>query len=309
MITTFFTAVFTSTYWLGTWLNTATLIACAALGAAIALQSGNLNLGGESQIYLGGFVTALWLNHFLPATQASSLIIIVVFLSALLVALICGILVTLLAALLKRWHGINEMITTFLISATLIPILDYAVSGPFRDTTQNLLATPEIADFFKLTHLLSISDLNTSFIFVILLAFLLFFVLYKTQKGNRLQICGLAPEFAFASGYKVDMASCIGLSTSGALHSLTGFIAIVGTYYSCYKGFYSGIGWNALSVALIAHSNPLAIFPVTLLLSFIYTSSDAVMLTSGASFDFESILQGLILLFVSIQIIKRQKYE
>jgi len=309
MIITFFTAIFTSTYWLGTWLNTATLIACAALGAAIAIQSGNLNLGGESQIYLGGFVTALWLHIFSPTANASLLVTIFIFLTAFLVAIISGAIVTLLAALLKRWHGVNEMITTFLTSAALIPILDYAISSPFRDTTQNLIATPEIANISKLSHLLSVSDLNTSFIFVILVSIIFSIALYKTKAGTRLQICGIAPEFALASGYKVDVASCIGLSSSGAFHSATGFLAVVGTYYACYKGFYSGIGWNALSVALIAHSNPIVIFPVALVLSFIYTSSDAVMLTAGTSFDFESILQGLILLFVSIQIFTRKKYE
>ncbi|OJF77032.1 MAG: hypothetical protein BKP49_04025 [Treponema sp. CETP13] len=308
MIATFFTAVFSSTYWFGSWLNTATLITIATLGASIALQSGNMNLGGESQIYLGGFITAISFNYFLhpQSTQSSSFIILLIVICVLFIVLFVGALVPLLAAILKQWHNINEMITTFLFSAAIIPILNYAVTGPFRDSSQNLLATPEISDKVKLSHLLSVSDLNTSLYISIIVTILIAFILYKTRKGLQFRICGRAPEFAFAAGLNVKASSYTGMAISGALHAFTGFIAVIGTYYSCYQDFYVGLGWNALSAALIVHSNPLLAIPVSLLLAFIYTSSDAVMLTTGMSFNFEALIQGIILFIVSMHIVKRQ---
>ena len=43
----FFTAPFGSIYYFGSWLNTASFLIIAGTGAAFAVQSGNMNLGGE----------------------------------------------------------------------------------------------------------------------------------------------------------------------------------------------------------------------------------------------------------------------
>ena len=65
----FFLTTLTTPYYLGSMLNTATLFVIASLGAIFCTKSGELNLGGEGQIYLGGFITAILLNAFstLPA--------------------------------------------------------------------------------------------------------------------------------------------------------------------------------------------------------------------------------------------------
>ena len=50
---------FTSRYYFGSVLNTAALLAAGALGDAIVLAAGEYNLGGEGQIYAGGFAAAV----------------------------------------------------------------------------------------------------------------------------------------------------------------------------------------------------------------------------------------------------------
>ena len=49
-------------YYFGSALNTASLYMVAGCGAAISFKSGELNLGGEGQVYLGGFLTAVLLD-------------------------------------------------------------------------------------------------------------------------------------------------------------------------------------------------------------------------------------------------------
>src|SRR5574344_2853591 len=53
---------FTTQYAVGNFLNTAALLMTAGIGAAISVKSGNMNLGGEGQIYFGGYVAALVLT-------------------------------------------------------------------------------------------------------------------------------------------------------------------------------------------------------------------------------------------------------
>src|SRR5574344_71419 len=63
---------FGSFYYFGTLLNTASLFATAGIGAALAVKSGQLNLGGEGQIYAGGFITAIGLNALIPSAAGAS---------------------------------------------------------------------------------------------------------------------------------------------------------------------------------------------------------------------------------------------
>ena len=118
--------------------------------------------------------------------------------------------------------------------------------------------------------------------------------------SRTLRLWGTAPDFAKYCGYSTRANTYLTLAVSGALHSLTGFFAVAGTYYTCHKGFYTNMGWNALNVALISKSNPLAVIPVSLLLSWIFTSASRVSLTQGFAFDIAGIVQSVILFSIAI---------
>ena len=50
-------------YYLGSALNLSSLYMLAGCGALISIKSGDFNLGGEGQIYLGGFISAIILAN------------------------------------------------------------------------------------------------------------------------------------------------------------------------------------------------------------------------------------------------------
>ena len=59
-------------YYFGSALNLSSIYMIAGAGAAISLKSGKLNLGGEGQIYCGGFVCAVLLNFFSQFIQVQN---------------------------------------------------------------------------------------------------------------------------------------------------------------------------------------------------------------------------------------------
>jgi simple sugar transport system permease protein len=209
-------------------------------------------------------------------------------------------------ALLKQFKNADVLLTSFLVSAATIPLIDALIAGKFRDVSGNLLATPLIAAKFQFTRLLEPSSLNTSVIPALILCAGMWYYLFRTASGRRLTIWGKAPEFAAYSGYSETRVVCFSLLGSGALHGLTGFFAVCGTYYSCQSGFYSGMGWNALSCALIAQSNPAALVPVGLIISWLYTGASRVSLTQNFGFDISSLIQGIVLFFISAHFISRK---
>jgi simple sugar transport system permease protein len=298
-LVSFLTGSFRSPYYLGILLNTASLFMTAGTGAALAIKSGQLNLGGEGQIYAGGFVTAIVLNKLVPAQTTSITILAPAMCAAFVCAICTGTAMTVLCGALKERRGANELLTTFLLSAAVIPLIDSAVSGKFRTTEGNLLATPFIADKLRFAKLLPPSPFNASFFAAVLICMAAGLFVYRTAAGRRLQIWGKAPEFARYCGF-IHQTNTYGvLAVSGAFHGLTGFFAVCGTYYTCHAGFYAGIGWNALSCALISHGNPAMLVPVSLLLSWIFTSADRVALTENFGFDISSLVQGIVLVSIS----------
>lgn len=292
----FFSGAFTSKYYFGNMLNCAGFLMLAGTGAAISIVSGNMNLGGEGQIYFGGFIGGLILTTAKGPT-------IIVFLIALLSSIICSAFLACLSALLKELRGAEPLLTSFLVSAAIIPIIDGFIVSSNNASQTNLLALPYIDQSYRFLRILSPSPLTLSFFFSILICVLAWFYLTKTEHGYKMKIWGKAPLYAKYCGYNSRANSYGSLCISGALHGLTGFFAVCGTYFTCLKGFHDGLGWNALSCALISSSNPLAIIPVSLVLGWLYTSTDRVALTQGFGFDISGIIQGVVLFSISIPLI------
>src|SRR5574344_566253 len=296
---TFFTSSFSSIYNFGSFLNNACLLMIAGTGASFAIKSGHLNLGGEGQIYLGGYIAAIILTSSWNAPA------FVVFTTALVTSMAAGILMSLTSALLYEKRGASVLLTSYIFSLAVIPLIDGAITSSNKFTGSNLLATPFIQQKFRLVKLLSPSPLNISFFIALALCAIAYIFIYKTYAGRKMQVWGKSKQFAIYCGYSSVENTTLSLGATGALHALTGFIAVTGTYYTCHKGFYMGLGWNALSAALIAQSNPLLIIPSSIVLSWLYYSAGTVALTQGFGFDIQSLIEGIILFIIAFPFIKK----
>lgn len=283
-------------YLIGNFLSYATLLMIAGTGNCFVLKNGQMNLGGEGQIYLGGFLAAITINFL---EQYFNSFILVHFIT-LIICIFSGVLVTSFCAELKCKRGATELLTTFLLSAAIIPLIDQGIAGYFRTTQENLLATEKINQIFRLKQLLPPSSFNISFFIALLICYISYIILNKTLFGERVSIYGISQEFALFSGFSKRKSTYIPLIIGGAFHSIAGYFATVGIYYTCHSGFYSGIGWNALSVALISKANPLVVIPTSLLLSLIFSIADYITLIKNFSFDISTLIQGTILFCIGL---------
>ena len=275
-------------YYLGSALNLSALYMIAGTGALISIKSGDFNLGGEGQIYLGGFVSAVILaNTNLPPFAAVLL--------ALAAGIACSALLAALSAVFKILRNADFLFTSFIASAAIIPFIDGLISGPARSKTDNLLATAFIPEAVRLPSILEPSPLNASFIFAIALCAAAWFLLFRTGWGRQLCILGTSPEFSRFAGFAYKKLTLSSALLSGALHGLTGAAAILGTYFTCHQGFYTGMGWNAFSAALIAGANPLALIPSSFLMGFMITNANRYALFHNFGFDMSGLLQAVIL--------------
>ncbi len=291
----FFAGAFTNKYQTGSLLNTAAFLMLAGSGACISNKGGSMNLGGEGQVYLGGYITTIIMTSFIQPFPPQIIVII-----AFIACIISGAAMALVSALLLELRGAKVLLTTFLLSAAVIPLIDGLITASKAVSDQNLLALPYIDSSMRLHQLLSPSPFNISFFIAIVICFILWYYMTFSYYGKRIEIWGKAPLFAKYAGYSSMHNTTSSLAISGAMHALTGFFAVTGTYYTCHKGFYFNMGWNALSASLIVSNNPLALIPASLVLAWLYTSASRVGLTQGFNFDIAGIVQGVVLFAIAI---------
>ena len=294
-ISWFFSGPFRNRFYLGNMINAAIPLIFTGLGISLAFKSSMFNLGGEGQVYAGGLVaTAVCLalpgaNPYLGG------------LLAILCAVAAGGLVAGMSGLFKSLWETDELITSFLISSALILIVDFIITGPMDDPTNNLLATSPIPLQYRFLKIFPPSRLDISILFALLAALGVYFFLYRSHWGYEMRMCGLNREFARSGGINVGKFMVIPMVLSGGLHGLAGSVAIMGTYDMCLKGFSGGMGWNGIAVALIAKNNPIAVIPAALFFAYLEAGAKAAMLHSDVTFEIAAIVQSVIFYLVTAQ--------
>jgi len=297
----FFIGPFRNLYSFGNLLNTAIPMIFGALGIIIAMKAGNLNLGGEGQVYLGAFTTtaaALSLGRF-GVTGA-------------VIAVLAGVLasgaLSAFSGLCKARWKTPEIITTFLLSCAVIPIVNYLVTGPFLDPETSLISTKKIVENMRLPQILRPSSLSSGIFIALVFVFIAHFFLYKTKTGYEFRIAGKNEMFARYGGINTKLNTVIAMAISGALYGLAGSVAILGTHYAVIKEFSSGLGWSGLTVALIASFSPIAVIPCALFLAWTETGARIAMQNTGITYEISYIIQAVIF-FLSTSLAVKNVFE
>jgi riboflavin transport system permease protein len=291
----FFIGPFTNAYYLGNMLNAAVPLVFTGIGIALAFRSSVFNLGGEGQVYAGGLAaTAVCLA--LPLGSGPAVGILSIACAAAASAALAG-----LSGFFRMKWNADEMISSFLLSAAVILIVNYFITGPLDDPNNNLLQTYAVGRQYALPRLFPPSRLNLSAVFAAAAAALAAVFLFKSRAGYEMRMCGLSREFSRYGGINVSRYLVMPMLLSGAMHGMAGGLSVLGTYGTLIKGFSSGIGWNGIAVALIARSNPLGVIPAALLFAYLEAGANAAMLGSDVTFEIAIIAQSFIFYLVTAQ--------
>ncbi|MDR1420248.1 MAG: ABC transporter permease [Treponema sp.] len=258
----FFLGPLKSRYYFGNMLNSAVPLILGGLGLTVSMRAGRLNLGGEGQIYAGAFTATI------AALSLSCLGTAGAVLALAAGALLSGAAAGLSGFFRARWDT-NELITSFLFSNVMILIVNYLVSGPFKDPLTSIQSTEKIPEVFRLPRILPPSNLSAAIFAALVLTVLTRIFLFHTGTGYAIRISGSSEMFARYGGINTKLITTLAMFISGAFYGLAGGLEIFGVHYGTVKEFSSGAGWNGLAVALIAGNNPAAVVPAAVFFAWI----------------------------------------
>ena len=297
----FFVEPIRNRYYLGNMLSVASLLALTGLGISVAFRAAVFNLGGEGQTYLSAVVAVViglaLRDVFPPAAQFA----------AFGAAVVVGAALAAVSGVLKYLWNTDELITSFLISAGVIPIVDYLIQGPLDDPASNLQSTATIGQPLRFVSILPPSNLSTGALLAVVAVVVLFFFLFHTVRGYELRVFGLNRGFAAYGGISVLTYTIAPMALSGGLHGLAGATLVFGTHHAALVGFTGGLGWNGIAVSLIARNNPAWVIPAALAFSYLEAGARASTVLTDFSFQLGAVIQGVVFLFVTAEVVMRRR--
>lgn len=282
----------------------------AGLGIAIGFKAGLFNIGVEGQLALGAVVAA-WIGYGLPKVFGTDIPAVIHLPLTILGGMIAGGIWAAIPGWLKARFGSHEVINTIMMNYIALNLTSFLLNGPMKDPNPlNVVArTPSIADSARIPPIFTGLRVHWGFILALLMAFLIWWIIWKTTLGYEIRTAGTNGQAAKYAGINVQRTIIISMAISGALAGLAGAIEVTGLNYRHELGFSSGYGFDAIAISLLGNNHPIGVILGSILFGAMRNGATRMQFLTQIPTDVISVIQGLILFFVSANAIIRFIYR
>ena len=268
----------------------------AGLGVGLAFRAALFNIGGRGQMLLAGAASG-WVAF----TFDLPMIVHLPF--AILAGMLAAALWAGLAGVLKARTGAHEVIVTIMLNYVGYYLVFFALSR------QGLLqapgsANPKSAPAKESAIMPDILgerfNLHLGFLLALVAVAVMWWLLNRSTLGYRIRAVGDNPSAARAAGINVGRTYTVVMLIAGALVGLAGANQVLGTVTSgVTTDLDAGIGFDAITVALLGRSRPLGILGAGLLFGAFKAGGFAMQASEGIPVDIVLVVQSLIVLFIA----------
>jgi simple sugar transport system permease protein len=277
------------------WQNTLTRAApliLTALCTALPARLGLVVIGNEGALVVGGVAAAA------AGIAAAGAPPLMVQLAMAVAAMAAGGLWIALAGALRQWRGVNETISSLLLTYIAIALMNHFVEGPLRDPSSlNKPSTWPIGDA-NMIGTIPGTDVHWGLAFGIAACLLAWAVQRFTTWGFAMQVIGGNPKTARMMGLDVGRYVLLACAAGGAAAGLAGMVEVAAVHGRANASLAVGYGYSGILVSFLARHNPMAIVPVAILLGGIGASGGLLQRRLDLPDAAVVVLQGI--LFVAI---------
>ena len=275
----------------------ATLVQAAPLvfgGLAVALgfKAGLFNIGVQGQLLMGvlGSVAVGVALADQPTIIAAPI--------AFIVGTLAGAAYGFIPGFLKAVSGAHEVVTTIMLNYIALNILAAFVAGPLRVPKAPAPVT------FDVGHAaLPVIFGRTGHIGILIAAIavvVVWWLLYRTTLGFEIRTAGANPDAARYAGMRPRRLVMLTMAFSGALAGMAGAGELLGVTHQTQTSFATSVGFDAIAVALLARSNPLAIIPAAILFGAMRAGAGQMQIEAKTPRELVDVLQSVILLVLVV---------
>lgn len=294
---------FGSGYGVGYTLFYATTFIFTGLAVAMAFHAGLFNIGGEGQAYVGGLgvgLACLAFDAYLPWWLTFPL--------AIIGAALFGAAWAFVPALLQARRGSHIVITTIMFNFIASAVMVYLLAGPLQKSATLGPRTRDFAEGAQLPKLdwlfspfginIGSSPLNITFLLALVMAFLVWLLIWRTRFGYEIRTQGISPTAARYAGIGETRIILVTMMLSGALAGMMALNPVMGDQSRLQLDFTEGAGFVGIAVALMGRSHPVGIVPAAILFGALYQGgAELAFDMPNITRDMIVLIQGLVILF------------
>jgi ABC-type uncharacterized transport system, permease component len=276
-------------------LNYATPLIAAALGIAVGFRAGVFNIGGQGQLLVGGAIAG-WIGFAWDGPPVIHMLVAVVG------GLLGGAIWAAIAGVLKARTGAHEVIVTIMLNYIAFYLLDYFLHTPLLRApgSQNPQSPAERPTAVLFPILGPDYRVNIGFVLVIVATIYCWWLLSRSSLGFKLRAVGENPRAARVAGIEVSRVFVYAMVISGVLVGLAGAYQVLGQTTTGFgNGLDAGIGFNAITVALLGRSRPWGVFFAGILFGIFQAGGNVMQASQNVDIDIVQIVESLIVLFIA----------
>ena len=222
-----------------------------ALALAIPARIGLIMIGAEGALVLGGFAAAA---IAVPMVGAVPPIVVMPIMVA--TALLVGAVWVGIAGYLRYARGVNETISSLLLTYIGIAIMNFFVEGVLRDSSNpNKPSTKPIGDAYMVGNIPG-TEVHWGFVVGVALAIALYIVMTRTTFGFAARVTGGNFRAALAQGLPVGRLIVSCAMIAGACAGLAGYFEVAAIQGRANASLAAGYGFTGILVSFLARHNP-----------------------------------------------------
>ncbi len=209
--------------------------------------------------------------------------------------------------MLKARTGAHEVIVTIMLNYVAFYLISFLLRTPgaLQAPGSNNPKSPppnDTAIYPTLSDLLGSGNfrLHFGFILVILATIWVWYLLNRSSLGFRFRAVGENPNAARVAGINVKLVYVVAMLFSGGLVGLAGASQVLGTTTTGFSaGIDAGIGFDAITVALLGRSRPWGVFFSGILFGALKAGGYTMQASQGIPIDIILVVQSVIVLLIA----------
>lgn len=269
------------------------------LSVAFSFKTGVFNIGAEGQFVVGSMAACI-------VGTCLELPPVLHVLACMLAAMAAGALWGTVVAILKVKKGINEVLSYIMFNWIAYFLSNYLVNTEWlhnegnAEATKDILESASIVCSDAITKWTGCKNTNWGIVIAVVAAVIIWFIISKTTLGFQLRAVGFNKSAAEYGGINSNAAVMKAMAISGAMAGLGGMVQLcgMGSRISQFSG-QEGFGFEGITVALIASSNPIGCIFSGLFYGMMKYGGTKLTLI-GAPKEVINIIMGIIVLFIAI---------
>ena len=266
-----------------------------ALAVAIPARIGLIMIGAEGALVLGGFAAAAVAVPMVGVVPPIVTIPVMVAMAVVVGGIWVGI-----AGYLKYARGVNETISSLLLTYIGIAIMNFFVEGVLRDASNpNKPSTKPIGEAYMVGNIPGTS-VHWGFLVGVLVSVALYFLMTRTTFGFAARVTGGNFRAALAQGLPVGRLIVCCAMIAGGCAGLAGYFEVAAIQGRANASLAAGYGFTGILVSFLARHNPLVIVPVAILFGGLVASGGLIQRRMGLPDATVLVLQGLIFIVLLI---------